>query len=273
MLDGQDGTIVAERPVKLTGYLEEAVLDVRHWTDKLFTFKTTRRPAFRFESGQFVMIGLPVDGRALLRAYSIVSANTDEHLEFFSIKVPDGPLTSRLQHIQVGDTILMSKKPTGTLLLGNLLPGRRLYLLATGTGFAPFGAILADPEVYERFDEVVLAYGCRTIDELAFATTKVMDLRDSEFLGEVARKKLLYYSTVTREPYYRQGRITELIESGRLFSDLGVAPFDPAVDRVMICGNPGMLADLRGKLMRRGFAEGNSGVPGAFVIERAFVER
>jgi ferredoxin/flavodoxin---NADP+ reductase len=273
MLDGQDGLVVAERPAKLTGYLNETVLDVRHWTDTLFSFTTTRAPSFRFESGQFVMIGLPVDGRPLLRAYSIVSATYDEKLEFLSIKVPNGPLTSRLQHIEAGDTILMSRKPTGTLLLGNLLPGRRLYLLATGTGFAPFGAILSDPDVYERFDEVVLVYGCRTIDELAFATTKVMEIKGSEFLGDLAREKLRYLTTVTREPYYRQGRITDLIESGKLFAELAVQPLDPLDDRVMICGNPGMLADLRGKLTIRGFAEGNSGSPGSFVIERAFVEK
>lgn len=271
MLDGN--ARVAARPVKASGTLEEAVLDVHHWTDTLFSFRTTRTPSFRFESGQFVMIGLALDGRPLLRAYSIVSAPYDEHLEFFSIKVPDGPLTSRLQHIAPGDTILMSKKPTGTLLLGNLAPGKRLYLLATGTGFAPFGSLLADPEVYERFDSVVLVYGCRTVAELAYATTKVVAVRASEFLGEAAREKLTYYTTVTREPYYHQGRMTDLIENGTLADDLGMPAFDPATDRVMICGNPGMLADLRGMLMRRGFAEGNSGTPGAFVIERAFAEK
>jgi ferredoxin--NADP+ reductase len=257
----------------LRGYNQEKVLEVHHWTDKLFSFKTTRDPSFRFESGQFVMIGLLVDGKPIMRAYSIVSSIYDEHLEFLSIKVPDGPLTSRLQHIKVGDTILMTRKPTGTLLLTNLQPGKRLYLLSTGTGFAPWGSVIRDPEVYERFEKVIVVYGCRNVDELAFGTDTVTSVRDSEFLGELASEQLLYYTTVTRDEYYHQGRITTLIDNGKLFSDLGMPPLDKADDRVMICGNPNMLIELRDMLIARGFTEGSSGEPGEFVIEKAFVER
>lgn len=257
----------------LRGYNQEKVLEVYHWTDKLFSFKTTRDPSFRFESGQFVMIGLVVDGKPIMRAYSIVSSIYDEHLEFLSIKVPDGPLTSRLQHIQVGDTILMTRKPTGTLLLTNLKPGKRLYLLSTGTGFAPWGSVIRDPEVYERFEKVIVVYGCRNVDELAFGTDTVTSVRDSEFLGELASEQLLYYTTVTRDEYYHQGRITTLIDNGKLFTDLGMPPLDKADDRVMICGNPNMLIELRDMLVARGFTEGSSGEPGEFVIEKAFVER
>jgi len=257
----------------LKGFNQERVLDVRHWTDKLFSFRTTRDPALRFENGQFVMIGLVVDGKPLLRAYSVVSANYDEHLEFLSIKVPDGPLTSRLQHIREGDTIVMSRKPTGTLLINNLKPGKRLYLLCTGTGFAPFGAIIRDPETYERFEQVIVVYGCRNIAELDFGTETVTSVRESEYLGEVAKTQLLYYTTVTREPYYHEGRITTLIENGKLFSDLGVPALDREHDRVMICGNPDMLVELRDMLQKRGFIEGNNSEPGEFVIEKAFVER
>jgi ferredoxin--NADP+ reductase len=255
------------------GFNQETVLAVRHWTDKLFSFRTTRDQAFRFENGQFVMIGLVVDGKPLVRAYSIVSANYEDHLEFLSIKVPDGPLTSRLQHIREGDTIIMSRKPTGTLLIDNLKPGKRLYLLCTGTGFAPFGSIIRDPVSYERFEEVIVVYGCRNIAELAYGTQSVMEVRDSEFLGEIADKQLRYYTTVTREPYYHEGRITTLIENGKLFTDLGVPALDPAEDRVMICGSPQMFIDLRSILVSRGFAEGSNAEPGDFVVEKAFAER
>lgn len=267
-------TLVAPvKPVNLGAYNQERVLEVRHWTDKLFSFKTTREPSFRFEAGQFAMIGLVVNGKPLLRAYSIVSAPYDEHLEFLSIKVPDGPLTSRLQHIRDGDTILMTRKPTGTLLLGNLKPGKRLYLLATGTGFAPYGSIIRAPEVYDQFEQVIVVYGCRNVAELAFGTETIMSVRNSEFLGEVASQQLLYYTTVTQEDYYHTGRITDLIDNGKLFADLKVPTLDPANDRVMICGNPQMLIDLKAMLETRGFIEGSGGEPGAFVIEKAFVER
>ncbi len=251
----------------------ERVLSIRHYTEKLFSFRTTRSPGLRFESGQFVMIGLEVEGKPLLRAYSMASANYDEHLEFFSIKVPDGPLTSRLQHIVPGDELLVGAKPTGTLLLGNLLPGRTLYLLATGTGFAPFASLIRDPETWERFETVVAVEGCREAAELAFATETVMAVRSDEYLGEMAADKLRYYATVTRETYHHQGRITDHIASGRLTTELGLPPLDPATDRVMICGNPGMLADLKRLLESTGFIEGSSGEPGHFVIERAFVDR
>ena len=257
----------------MSAFLEERVLSVHHWTDRLFSFTTTRDPALRFSNGHFTMIGLRVDGKPLLRAYSIVSANYEEHLEFLSIKVPDGPLTSRLQHIQVGDTVIVGKKPTGTLLIDYLLPGKRLYLLGTGTGLAPFMSIVRDPDTYDRFDQVVLVHGVRLVDELAYHDLLMEHLPAHEFLGELVTSKLRYYPTVTREPYKNMGRMTELMESGKLFSDLGVPPLDPATDRVMLCGSPAMLRDLKQMLEVRGFKEGNTTKPGDFVIERAFVEQ
>jgi ferredoxin--NADP+ reductase len=257
----------------MSAFLEERVLSVHHWTDRLFSFTTTRDPALRFSNGHFTMIGLRVDGKPLLRAYSIVSANYEEHLEFLSIKVPDGPLTSRLQHIQVGDTIIVGKKPTGTLLIDYLLPGKRLYLLGTGTGLAPFMSIVRDPETYEKFEQVVLVHGVRIVDELAYHDMLVEHLPQHEFLGQLVTSKLRYYPTVTREPFVNMGRMTELMESGKLFADLGVPPLDPAIDRVMICGSPAMLRDLKHMLEARGFKEGNTTKPGDFVIERAFAEQ
>jgi len=251
----------------------ERVLETHHYTDNLFKLRTTRSPTLRFENGQFVMLGLEVEGRPLLRAYSVASANYDEHLDFFSIKVPDGPLTSRLQHIRPGDELLIGTKPTGTLLLGNLLPGKRLYLLSTGTGFAPFASILRDPEAFERFETVISVQGCREVAELAFADETVRAVLEHEFLSEIASGKLLFYPTATREAYVHQGRITDLIQSGRMMQDLGLPGLDPAHDRVMICGSPAMLADLKAMLIERGFREGSSGEPAEFVIERAFVER
>ena len=251
---------------------KERVLTVRHWTDTQFTFTTTREAAFRFTNGQFVMVGLAVEERPLLRAYSIASANHEEHLEFLSIKVPDGPLTSRLQHIREGDEILVSRKPTGTLLLDDLRPGRRLYLLSTGTGAAPFLSLIKDPEVYARFERVVFVHGVRWLKESAVARNQIAMLRDHEFLGDEVRTKLSYYPTVTREPHVNQGRLTTLIESGRLFADLELPPLDPAHDRVMVCGSPAMLADTRTLLDARGFAiSPNIGEAGDYVIERAFV--
>jgi ferredoxin--NADP+ reductase len=257
----------------MSAFLEERVLSVHHWTDRLFSFTTTRDPALRFSNGHFTMIGLRVDGKPLLRAYSIVSANYEEHLEFLSIKVPDGPLTSRLQHIQVGDTIIVGKKPTGTLLIDYLLPGKRLYLLGTGTGLAPFLSVVRDPETYEKFEEVVVVHGVREVAELAYHQLLSEDLAKDELLGEVVAGKLKYYPTVTREPFRNQGRMTDLIDSGKLFTDLGVPPLDPAVDRVMICGSPAMLRDLKRLLEERQFKEGNTTKPGDFVIERAFAEQ
>ncbi|MDX3905396.1 MAG: ferredoxin--NADP reductase [Pigmentiphaga sp.] len=257
----------------MAAFHEETVLSVHHWTDRLFTFKTTRDQSLRFSNGHFTMIGLKVDGKPLLRAYSIVSANYEEHLEFLSIKVPDGPLTSRLQHIQVGDSILVGRKPTGTLLTDYLLPGRRLYLLATGTGLAPFMSIVRDPESYEKFEQIVLVHGVRQVDELAYHDLLVEHLPNHEFLGELVTSKLRYYPTVTRESYRNMGRITELIATGKLFTDLGTPPLDPAQDRVMLCGSPSMLRDLKTMLEARGFNEGNTSTPGDFVIERAFAEQ
>ncbi len=257
----------------MSAFLEERVLSVHHWTDRLFSFTTTRDPALRFSNGHFTMIGLRVNGKPLLRAYSIVSANYEDHLEFLSIKVPDGPLTSRLQHIQVGDTIVVGKKPTGTLLIDYLLPGKRLYLLGTGTGLAPFMSIVRDPETYEKFEQVILVHGVRIKDELAYHDMLVEHLPKHEFLGELVTDKLRYYPTVTRESYKNMGRMTELIESGKLFVDLGVPPLNPAEDRVMICGSPAMLRDLKRMLEERQFNEGNTTKPGDFVIERAFAEQ
>jgi ferredoxin--NADP+ reductase len=257
----------------MSAFNEERVLSVHHWTDRLFSFTTTRDPALRFSNGHFTMIGLRVNDKPLLRAYSIASANYEEHLEFLSIKVEEGPLTSRLQHIQVGDTLIVGKKPTGTLLIDYLLPGKRLYLLSTGTGLAPFLSIVRDPETYERFEQVILVHGVRQVDELAYHDLMTDHLPQHEFLGEMVRQKLLYYPTVTREPYRNMGRVTDLITSGKLFADLSLPPLKREEDRVMICGSPGMLTDLKAMLEERGFAEGNTTTPGDFVIERAFVEK
>jgi ferredoxin/flavodoxin---NADP+ reductase len=254
-------------------YNEETVLSVKHWNTDLFSFNATREPSFRFKNGQFTMIGLEVEGRPLVRAYSMASANYDDSLEFFSIKVQNGPLTSRLQHIKPGDRILVGKKPTGTLVLDNLLPGKRLYLLSTGTGLAPFLSLIRDPETYERFDKIILAHGCRQVSDLAYRERLTKELLEDEFLGEMVREKLVYYPTVTREPFLYHGRITDLMASGQLFKDAGMPPLSREDDRVMICGSPAMLAELRQLLLGRGWVEGNMGEPGDFVIEKAFVER
>ena len=257
----------------MSNFTEETVLNVHHWTDSLFSFTATRSPSFRFENGQFTMIGLEVEGKPLLRAYSMVSTNYEDKLEFFSIKVPDGPLTSRLQHIREGDRILVGKKPVGTLLVDNLTPGERLYLLATGTGLAPFMSLIRDPETYERFERVVLVHGCRQIAELAYGETITQALPEDEYLGELIREKLIYYPTVTREPFQNRGRVTDLIASGQLFADIGLPPLDVTGDRVMLCGSPQMLVDMKALLEESGFKEGASGRPGEFVIEKAFVEK
>lgn len=252
----------------------EKVLSVQHWNDTLFSFRTTRDPGLRFINGQFVMIGLEVDGRPLTRAYSIASANHEEHLEFFSIKVENGPLTSRLQHLKPGDPIIVSKKPTGTLVLRDLKPGKRLFMFATGTGLAPFMSLIHDPETYDNFEQIVLIHGVRWSNELAYHDYIEHDMKEHEFFGELAREKLLYYPTVTRESFRNEGRLTDLIDSGKLFADLGIAPLDPATDRGMICGSPAMLNDTVALLNARGFAiSPHIGVPGDYVIERAFVEK
>src|SRR5271170_7410668 len=252
---------------------EQQVLDVRHWTDTLFSFKTTRDASFRYQSGQFVMIGLEVGGKPLLRAYSLASAHYEDELEFFSIKVPDGPLTSRLQHIAPGDSVLVGRKPTGTLLLDNLREGRNLFLLGTGTGIAPYLSLVKDPETYERFERVVVVHGCRWRRELAYGDYLSNDLPNDEFVGEYARRQLVYYPTVTREPFRNHGRISLLLTSGKLTDDLGLPAIDRATDRFMLCGSPAMLSDLRTILEARGLEEGNHGAPGDFAIEKAFVEK
>ncbi|WP_202844574.1 ferredoxin--NADP reductase [Luteimonas saliphila] len=257
----------------------ETVLDVRHWTDSYFSFTTTRDDGFRFENGQFVMIGLEVDGRPLLRAYSIASANWEEQLEFFSIKVPDGPLTSRLQHIASGDTLLVGRKPTGTLLIHDLHPGRNLYLLGTGTGLAPWLSVIKDPDTYERFERVIVAHGVRGAGDLAYRDYILNELPRHQFLGDQIGRQLLYYPAVSREPFEwegrdQRGRLTDLLDSGRMAADLGLDPLDPAKDRAMICGSPQMLADFRAILDARGFvAAPRIGTPGDYVFERAFVEK
>jgi ferredoxin--NADP+ reductase len=257
----------------MSQFNRESVVSVRHWTDRLFSFRTTRAPSFRFRNGQFIMMGLEAEGRPLLRAYSLASANYEDELEFFSIKVPDGPLTSRLQRIEVGDPVLVGRKATGTLLIDNLREGRNLFLLGTGTGLAPFLSIVKDPETYERFERVVVVHGCRWARELAYGEFITAVLPDDEFVGESVRRKLVYYPTVTREPFRNQGRISLLLTSGRLTDDLGLPAIDRRSDRFMLCGSPAMLADIRAILEARGFEEGNHGEPGDFVIEKAFVEK
>lgn len=258
----------------MAAFNTEKVLSVHHWNDTLFSFTTTRDQALRFTNGHFVMIGLEVEGKPLMRAYSIASANYEENLEFLSIKVQDGPLTSRLQHLQVGDSILVSRKPVGTLVVDDLRDGRNLYLLGTGTGLAPFMSIIKDPETYERFEKVILVHGVRFVSELAYAEFIENELPNNEFFGEIVRDKLLYYPTVTREPFRNEGRITSVIESGKMCADLGIPELDPAQDRVMLCGSPAMLEDLSNMLDKRGFTVSPGvGQPGDYVIERAFVEK
>jgi ferredoxin--NADP+ reductase len=257
----------------MSAFQKETVLSVRHWTESLFSFTATRDPGFRFQNGQFAMIGLEIDGRPLMRAYSMASANHEEALEFFSIKVPDGPLTSRLQKIREGDIILVGRKATGTLITGNLIRGKRLLLLSTGTGLAPFASLIKDPDVYESHETIVLAHGCRQVSELAYGEQVVEGLREHEFFGPLIRDKLIYYPTVTREPFRNRGRITDLIASDELFSDIGLSGLDRETDRVMLCGSPAMLEELHAMLTSRGFVEGNHSAPGHFVIEKAFVER
>lgn len=263
-----------EFPRTMRMHAVERVTRVHHWNDSLFSLRTTRDPGLRFESGQFVMIGMEVEGRPLMRAYSIASASWDEELEFFSIKVPDGALTSRLQHLQVGDPLLVSRKPTGTLLVHDLNPGRHLYLLATGTGLAPFISLVQEPALYERFEHIVLVHGVREIGDLAYADVIERELPTHPWLGDLVRGKLLYYPTVTRQAFRHHGRLTDAIADDSLASAVGLPPLHPARDRFMVCGSPTMLADTRALLDARGFAPSpRTGQPGDYVIERAFVER
>ena len=258
----------------MSNLVTERVLSVHHWNDSLFSFRTTRDPGLRFENGQFVMIGLDVKGKPLTRAYSIASPNYEEHLEFFSIKVPDGPLTSRLQHLRPGDPIVVSKKPTGTLVLHDLKPGKNLYLLATGTGLAPFLSLVQEPETYERFERVVLCHGVRSAGDLAYRDYFEKELPNHELLGEIIREKLLYYPAVSREDFPNHGRLTDLMASGQMMRTLGLDPLAAEHDRAMICGSPQMLADFRALLDGRGFtASPRIGTLGQYVFERAFVEK
>lgn len=257
----------------MTEIHKETVIDVHHWSDTLFTIKSTRNRALRFRNGEFAMMGIEVEGKPLLRAYSMASANYEDHLEFYSIKVQQGALTSRLQHIIAGDEILVSKKPTGTLLWDRLRPGRHLYLLSTGTGLAPFLSIIKDPEVYENFEKVVLVHGCRYINELTYQRLITHELKHNEYFGDSVKEKLIYYPAVTREPYKNYGRITNLLQTGKLIDDIGTPALDPEDDRFMLCGSPGMLKSLTEILDQRGFRETRKSDLGEYVIERAFVEK
>ena len=257
----------------MSAFHHESVLSVRHWTDRLFSFRTTRAPNFRFRSGQFIMMGLENGGKPLVRAYSLASAHYEEELEFFSIKVADGPLTSKLQYLKEGDTVLVGRKPTGTLLIDNLRAGRALYLLGTGTGLAPFLSIVKDPETYERFEKVVVVHGVRFAKDLAYGEFLSRELPEDELVGELVRDHLVYHPMVTREPFRNRGRISTALENGALAEGVGLPAIDCAHDRFMMCGSPEMLVDLRTILDARGFDEGNPGEPGAYVIEKAFVEK
>ncbi len=260
----------------------QTVTSVTHHTDRLFSFRVTRPASLRFRSGEFVMIGLmgdphPETGKQkpLLRAYSIASPSWDEELEFYSIKVPDGPLTSRLQHIQVGDEIILRPKPVGTLVHDALLPGKRLYFFATGTGFAPFASLLREPETFENYDEVIITHTCRDVDELTYGRDLIANLKSDEMMNELMGEgfgdKIRYYPTTTREQSPKMGRITTLIENGELFADLGIPSFDPATDRAMVCGSLPFNVDIKALLEQAGLNEGANSEPGEFVIEKAFV--
>ncbi|WP_321446604.1 ferredoxin--NADP reductase [uncultured Cohaesibacter sp.] len=250
----------------------ETVTEVKHYTDRLFKFRITRPASFRFRSGEFVMIGLPNAERPVFRAYSVASPSWDEEVEFYSIKVPDGPLTEHLQKIKVGDTILMRKKPTGTLVNDALIPGKRVYMFSTGTGIAPFASLIRDPETYEKFDQVILTHTCREVDELKYGEELVELCNNDPLVGEFAKGRLIHYTSVTREDFPRMGRITDLMESGKLFEDLGVPPINPEEDRAMICGSMAMLNDTKDMLEKFNLVEGSNARPASFVVERAFVD-
>ena len=258
----------------MAAYNVQKVLSVHHWTDAYFTFTCTRDDSLRFENGQFVMVGLMVDGKPLMRAYSVASANWEEHLEFFSIKVQDGPLTSRLQHLKEGDEVLISKKPTGTLICGDLNPGKNLYLLSTGTGIAPFLSITKDPEVYEQFEKIILVHGVRYEKDLAYYDRFTKELPEHEYLGEMVKEKLIYYPVVSREEYPHRGHITDLMRSGTMFADIGLPMMNPEHDRAMLCGSPAMLKDTSAVLDEFGLkVSPKMGQRGDYLIERAFVDQ
>lgn len=253
------------------GVFAQTVTEVQHYTDRLFRFRMTRPDTFRFRSGEFVMIGLPNAEKPVFRAYSIASPSWDEELEFYSIKVPGGPLTKHLQKIKEGDTVLMRKKPTGTLVNDALLPGKRLWMFSTGTGFAPFASLIRDPETYEKFEEVIVTHTCREVAELTYSHELVATVKDDPLCSEFAGG-LRLYATATREDYPQMGRITDLMNSGKVFDDLGVSPICLEIDRGMICGSMGMLKDTKATLERFGLVEGSNSKPDTFVVERAFVD-
>ena len=257
----------------MAAFYEETVTHVHHWTDRLFSFRTTRNAAFRFENGQFAMIGLMVDGKPLVRAYSMASPNHDEGLEFFSIKVPDGPLTSRLQAIRAGDTVLIGRKATGTLIQDSLLDGKNLYLVSTGTGFAPFASIIRDFAIYERYEKIVAVHGCRTAAELGYSRDVVSGVLADENLGDLARDRLAYHPTTTREASGNGGRVTDCLRDGSICAKAGLPRLDPRHDRVMICGSEAMLKDMVLMMEEMGFEEGAVSKAGTYVIEKAFVEK
>ena len=253
------------------GLFVETVTSVQHYTESLFKFCITRPASFRFRSGEFVMIGLPNAEKPVFRAYSIASPSWDEEIEFYSIKVPDGPLTQHLQKVRAGDSILMRKKPTGTLVNDALLPGKRLYMFATGTGIAPFASLIRDPDTYEKFDQLILCHTCRQVAELRYGHELVAALKDDPLVGDLAVQRLIHYTTVTREDFPFQGRQTDLMASGKLFDDLGLPPLSVADDRAMICGSMDMLRDTKAALEGFGLQEGSNSKPATFVVERAFV--
>ena len=250
----------------------QTVTQVTHWTDRLFSFRVTRPRSLRFRSGEFVMIGLLGDnGKPLLRAYSIASPAWDEELEFYSIKVPDGPLTSKLQHIQPGDEIILRPKPVGTLVHDALLPGKRLWFLATGTGIAPFASLMREPETYEKYDQVIMMHTCREVTELEYGRQLVESLKDDPLIGELVGDKLLYYPTTTREEFHHMGRVTDNLTSGKVFADLGLPTMNPAEDRAMVCGSLAFNVDVKKILEDFGLTEGANSDPQQFVVEKAFV--
>ena len=250
----------------------QTVTSVQHWADNLFSFRVTRPRSLRFRSGEFVMIGLMGEnGRPLLRAYSIASPAWDEELEFYSIKVPDGPLTSKLQHIQPGDEIILRPKPVGTLVHDALLPGKRIWFLATGTGLAPFASLMREPETYEKYDEVIMMHTCRTVAELEYGRQLVESLNDDPLIGELIEGKLKYYPTTTREDFPTMGRITDNLTSGKVFADLGLEPMNPETDRAMVCGSLAFNKDVMDVLEGFGLREGANSDPKEYVVEKAFV--
>lgn len=249
----------------------ETVVSVKHYTDRLFSFRITRPQSLRFRSGEFVMIGLPNAEKPVYRAYSVASPSWDDEVEFFSIKVPDGPLTSELQKIVPGDTVLMRQKSTGTLVLDALTPGKRLFMISTGTGIAPFASLLRDPDTYERYEHVFLTHTCRDVAELTYGQELVANLESDPLIGELTHGRVTLYNSTTREESERMGRITALISSGKFFSDLGIDKLDPETDRIMICGSMHMLKDVKELAESLGFVEGSLHEPGTFVVERAFV--